>query len=502
MRAGGAIMSLDEVAREFARRPGYRLINCRQVAMPVYRLNLQVLSMLHTEVPIIPRFVLRAISLGLTTESDIAGILGLEPQYVEDALGELLHNQDIKVQVHDSLPDEFLLTAQGRDTLATYMRFVPEERHELVYMDSLTRRLYSPETELLRSQEVKNNAITQIPRFDKQIPTPEELRPRMGAFLRDNNWKHLTAKRDFINVVSVDGVAHVYRDDAYLLVFRSETSDDMQLGLIIDGYRDELAETELTVCSKACDMELTPRSLSDHRPQLENLFGSDILAACVSNEEWDGMREAAEGAARQMEVLRVQATTAESAVARTVLERYLDEVTEEATSIQTDLGTQLVHPVEVYEHRTLLRQALENASQRVFIQASWVRRAVVDDGFVRDIRLAAERGVQVTICIADPRFDRRAQDRDKKALKALRDAASTLENVQLFNATIQGDLYVLICDDSFVVATGFPWLSHRGDPLAPYRDERGLFVGIPEEVERTCQFLLEQIQGRCHRASD
>jgi hypothetical protein len=39
------------------------------------------------------------------------------------------------------------------------------------------------------------------------------------------------------------------------------------------------------------------------------------------------------------------------------------------------------------------------------------------------------------------------------------------------------------CRGAIVVVTSFNWLSFKGDPQMPFRDERGMLVTIPETVE-------------------
>jgi hypothetical protein len=42
---------------------------------------------------------------------------------------------------------------------------------------------------------------------------------------------------------------------------------------------------------------------------------------------------------------------------------------------------------------------------------------------------------------------------------------------------------VLILDHRYLVVTSFNWLSFRGDPAKPFRDERGVLVSIPSKID-------------------
>jgi len=63
-----------------------------------------------------------------------------------------------------------------------------------------------------------------------------------------------------------------------------------------------------------------------------------------------------------------------------------------------------------------------------------------------------------------------------------------------FRMTRLGDTHakVLVCDARFSIVTSLNWLSFRGDEQLEFRDERGYYVGLPQQVDA----LFESYRAR------
>jgi hypothetical protein len=66
-------MKPEDVARRFERRPGYELIDYAPVALPLFRLTVDAVTMAHREIPPIKEFVMRSIAGGLGRVEEITG---------------------------------------------------------------------------------------------------------------------------------------------------------------------------------------------------------------------------------------------------------------------------------------------------------------------------------------------------------------------------------------------------------------------------------------------
>ena len=54
---------------------------------------------------------------------------------------------------------------------------------------------------------------------------------------------------------------------------------------------------------------------------------------------------------------------------------------------------------------------------------------------------------------------------------------------------------ILVVDDRFVIVTSFNWLSYKGDPNLPFRDERGTLVTVKAEIDRIYTDYLDRATG-------
>lgn len=63
-----------------------------------------------------------------------------------------------------------------------------------------------------------------------------------------------------------------------------------------------------------------------------------------------------------------------------------------------------------------------------------------------------------------------------------------------FNFRRFGDTHakILLKDSDFYVVSSFNWLSFRGDPAKPFREEWGNVISIPSEVDS----FFDELEGR------
>ncbi len=167
--------TLEEVARRYHDRPGFKLVDCKEVGLPVYRITVQALTLLHKAVPPIEEFVLKAVNARLSSEEDISAFLGLEQPVTNNALYTLRMSDDIDlVAPPGSQMQEWRLTKKGERTLCEAEVIVPEDKTFKIYFDGLLRRtLWYNVPELLRHRDVE---IMEIPPFPPSSPELEDLR--------------------------------------------------------------------------------------------------------------------------------------------------------------------------------------------------------------------------------------------------------------------------------------------------------------------------------------
>ena len=171
----------------------------------------------------------------------------------------------------------------------------------------------------------------------------------------------------------------------------------------------------------------------------------------------------------------------------TTLRRKLEEAEQRERDLLAALESLSVRHLPVYDHPSYMRRAFDDARRRILIVSPWIRAEVVDSQFISRLRKALDRDIDVYIGygIGDDGRERRhskAVERDQAAEAELRRVAGQYRSFHLANF---GDTHakVLVCDSRFSIVSSFNWLSFRGDRHLRFRDERGMYVGIPEIVD-------------------
>lgn len=482
-------MNPDEVARRFDNRPGFRLISFGEVGLPVYRVQCIALTLAKKKLGPIPEFILRSIDAGVDTTSELSGFLGLSPRVTEASLTELIRSEDVAVVSREG--ERIVLTAKGRETMNQAQAVFPSEQTLFFTYDGLTRNpKWYGESVLFSPREIREAGIPEIRSFPARGPELGEVDVTdVTNYLRLALGKE-SSDRGILRIKSIERRQKLYKE-AVALVYRSPSSEDLQVGFALDGRISE--EHELAF-ARAKGVEKTNLfknlGVEEDQEQVVELLGDD-LANSVSKAEADpALRERL--VAARSEVANVQRSIAESDQSNSEgrAAHALEEASAKLAEIEAKIASGLVRPLAVYDHPSLLVEALEESRDRVLIISPWIRRRVVSRDFVRSLRSLLGRGVKVWLGygLGD---DQGARRQDIEARRDLEELASENANFVLRRL---GDTHakVLVKDSDFFVITSFNWLSFRGDANRTFREEWGTLVGVPELVEQ----FFSQISGR------
>src|SRR4051794_27875872 len=127
-------MTPEDVARRFEQRHGYDLVDYAEVALPLYRLTVDAVTMIHREIPPIKEFVLRAVALGLNRLADIAGFLGLDETTVSAVLDMLEREKRLIGSQEDQT---FTISDGGREILIKMRESSPQDEMLVFLYDRL-----------------------------------------------------------------------------------------------------------------------------------------------------------------------------------------------------------------------------------------------------------------------------------------------------------------------------------------------------------------------------
>jgi phosphatidylserine/phosphatidylglycerophosphate/cardiolipin synthase-like enzyme len=223
-----------------------------------------------------------------------------------------------------------------------------------------------------------------------------------------------------------------------------------------------------------------------------SVLGPEIVSQAADETEIAALRQATEGFRDQLEKLEVRSASV-SGSQKEELAAEAEEIEQRIDEAEAALGRFPVRMLEVHEHPALLAEALTSAQERLLIVSPWIRSAVVDDDFVEKLKVLIQRSVHVTIAygIGD---SKQGSAKDRAVEQELVELSRSCAN---FDFIRLGDTHakILILDERFVVVTSYNWLSFRGDPDRPFRDERGTLVSIPAEIDRVYSDYMSRIEN-------
>ena len=107
-------MTTEQIIARYKQRSGFRLADYAEVALTIYTLNVQVLTLAHKRLPPIEEFILKCLALNITSVEGMKEYLGLEEEVLKSALVNLVQT------------DSVALTApQGKQAWALSCRYIP-----------------------------------------------------------------------------------------------------------------------------------------------------------------------------------------------------------------------------------------------------------------------------------------------------------------------------------------------------------------------------------------
>lgn len=482
-------MNAVDVARRLAHaRSGSALVSYREVALPLFRLDCELLVLERKEVPPMQEFVLRAVEAGLREPRDIAGLLGIEESVVVGAAAELLRSDSLMLAPdQDDRTNHLRLTKKGKQAAADAAQVQAVEVEVPIWIDGLTREVLSVSGRNLaafRASQASDRGLVEISAFPRKRPGLENVpfEAVRAVFAEEGFGRRL--QREVIGITGL-GTARRYAREAVALAYHAPGEAEPVIHLAVNGEISEKHDVAYARAREHSALRLTPEHWTPAGDALAGEVTVELLQQAEQAPDAEVLERARETQFEESEELRVAASAAPPDQLRELQGRLAESEARER-ELRASLENISVRQVQVYEHRGYLARALEEAKHRVMIVSPWIRHEVVNDEFVMRLREVLKRGVQLWIGygIVKTGGDRPGAkgEGDREAVAKLRRLAGDYPD--LFQLTRMGDTHakVLICDSRFSVITSFNWLSFRGDTQLEFRDERGYYVGLRDKV--------------------
>ncbi|MDC2952643.1 phospholipase D-like domain-containing protein [Streptomyces heilongjiangensis] len=482
--------AVEEVVRRLSKRPGYRLATYREVGLPFWDVPIRCRLLRRKPVGVLDEFVLKCIQADLRNSADVAKFLGIPEQVVHTIMGNLVNSGSLAAVATRTSEIHYAVTEHGQKVVSDLAEITPEERTLRLAYDGLTRTYTVIDKAMRwRPRDLRQYDILEIPAFPVDPPSvgPGDT-SSIGSALRGVTE---TSEHELLTVVALDGKREKFFVRAISLVFQSvDRPEEIHVSFAIDGRVSEEHDLAFAKAEGLRKVGIVGQIADGDSP--ESLLSDDLLKQRTDESEVAAIRRTTERYRAQLSALEEKAAV----VSHEQREELVDQAAEVARRLdeaETALEGIPVRVLEVHEHAPLLARALLSSSSRLLIVSPWIRAAIVDKEFLDNLRKLLEAGVNVVIGygIGD---DKSAREHDRQAEKQLQRLAAEHEN---FTFSRLGDTHakVLVSDDSYAVVTSFNWLSFRGDPNRPFRDERGTMITIKPEIDRLYADYLDRAKS-------
>jgi hypothetical protein len=441
-------MTPEDVARRFERRPGYDLIDYAEVALPLYRLNIDSVTMVHRDIAPIKEFVMRSIAARLQNSDAITGFLGLDIATVEATIDQLLEEK--YATNHDN--SVFELTERGVEILAKAKESSPQDEMLVFLYDRLLLKpvRLAPE-QLMTPAQIDSQRTIEIRPYPAEGPNINDIPlPEVLQVLQAQVGGHAAFGRDLLRLKRIVRRIRFYRPGV-ALVYKKIHSSEIQIAFIVDEARQETLEHAFAERGGPKKMGFI-KSIdeSSTNAELRRYLGADVLNLVPDSSEFDEKRLA-------VSIARLKHQAALGRAERSGNQKTPDmaETIEAAAGSLGQAEKQLqsfpARPVSPYELPELLNQALENCERRLVISSRTVDRSIVDSTFLKRLEHVLQRGVRVLIRLNEVEPKTPAIE-----LEQLRNRYSQLE----LHSNKRGQFHHLICDTRFAVISNRPFLSN------------------------------------------
>lgn len=492
-------MTAEDIAQRLAgSRAGYQLISYREVALPLFKIDLELLVLERKDLPPIQEFVLRSVDQGLIDTASIAGLLGIDESIVRTATAQLISDDNVVLvgRSDGNRRHRLKLTEKGRMAALEASYVQPTEVTIPVWVDGLTRRVLSiagKGRQWFPSSQAAQRGLVEIAAFPRRRPGLEAIPLDSVQEVIRAETAGRRAQREIIGVTGM-GKARRFAREGVALAYRAPGEEPV-ITLVVDGEPSEAHGDAFARAMARSARKLTSNEWHDARQVAEREVAADVLDQAVDSIQTERLEDERVDLQRENERLRDAAQRADGDELAELREQLHESETRQR-ELKAALDNISVRQVPVYEHRRYLDRALNEAQQRVLIVSPWIRFEVVDDNLVRRFRALLDRGVELWIghgITKEGGYRAKAKgEKDRSAerkLELLRD-----DYPKLFRMTRFGDTHakILVCDSRFSIITSFNWLSFRGDEKLDFRDERGYYVGLKAKVDD----VFESYRGR------
>lgn len=452
-------MSLEIVARRFSRRTGFDLIDYAEVAMPLYRLTIDAVTLNHQPVPAIKEFALRSIESGFSEQSEIAAFLGLDEQTIGATLSQL---QDERYAEMNSDKSEIQLLEQGKRILREAKEIVPQDETLVVLYDRVLRRpvWFGGET-LLSPSELDRRKTIEIRPYPAEGPSLSDISLHdVAECLKKQATGGWGRGKELLKLKRILRRVRRYRS-AIALVYKKHRSSDLQIAFIVDDARNEDLERAFAEAGGPVKMGFVQTiSESAAASALRRHLGNDIVDRLPDPKLYEDNIINVSTSKLKVEIANQRLNQANERNQHDVeLENALHLALTELEIAEGQLNNFPARAVEPYECPELLSKALKQCKTLLAISSFGLDPHIVTQDFVASIGDALARNVDVHIVLNSEYLETYDAARTYNPLQELRTLTENFKNLAVSYENRRRN-HFLIKDNEFALIINRPLLSN------------------------------------------
>jgi hypothetical protein len=290
-------------------------------------------------------------------------------------------------------------------------------------------------------------------------------------------------ERDLLALKAIERRQRFFQP-ALALIYKAKDSDDVQVAFAIDGVLSNEHEAAFARANGVKTLRIL-ETLRESAPRklAEEVLGHEFVAQSPLQEA-EALKEKVSSAQAQIDTARTSVEQAKTDEEKAALEQIIIEQQYQIEQLNIKLNSFPIRFLEMYEHRPLLEQTLQDSQERLLIISPWIRANSVDKRFLQQFEKLLKRGVQVFIGYGlGKKDDEKKYPPDIQAEKNLQKLANQYKNNFILKRLGDTHAKILISDAKFAVTTSFNWLSFKGDRDRTFRDERGTLVSYPQKID-------------------
>jgi hypothetical protein len=476
-------MSPDDVARRHEEMLGYELVDYAEVALPVWQLSLEAISIAHRRFSPIQEYVLRAIHIGLTSD-ELSGFLGLDGNIIDGAIAQLVSDRLLRVNLteSDSNPlKEYVLSDEGTKALHDEGIAVPVEDQFQVFFDGIHRLPTSVSQEQIAlPRDADSGLLVELPAIPPNKPTVSDLKVTdVQRVLAQQSGGRAEFGKDIISLKRISRYRRLFRRGIGLVFKGMQNRGDLRLKIIVGGVRAEDVERQFADQGGLSRPGFL-KAFSDAylNANLRKHLGPDMAAALLDE---------AESRARQRaySIVKLKMSSIERKLMMVTageLPREEAPSTEQVRKAKADLqqakealSQPRVRSAAVYEQGEFFRTVFSTAKRSISMSTLGLSDVFVNANFLSKLEGRLRQGLLVSIFVDQDVYERdRIHSVFGRPYIEMQRLADKFDVLKL-NVHGESRYFHLAMDDQLLLVSNRSFLSNSGR-IRTFEQYSGYFV--------------------------